>query len=188
MHTLSIRDVGFYVTAQDSLGGSSDSVGTVPCAQERPNDERAGLRERLLESLLTFAAPVVEAQHRWSRFSRHALWSMVTSSWGAQFTTIARQLGDAPWGIAEARATFALEPEIARAAPELYEVRVDDAACTCQKRAACCLHFKRPGRGLCASCPILSEAERLGRNRQWVRASRPPAASAVAYERCPLRK
>ncbi len=135
--------------------------------------ERTRLRERLLESLLSFSSPVVRAQHGWSRFSAHALWSMVISSWGAQFTTIGRQLGDAAWGIAEARAIFALDPNVARAAPELYEVRVDDAACTCQRRAACCLHFKRPGRQFCASCPVIPAAERLDRNRRWISAQRP---------------
>jgi len=97
---------------------------------------------------------------------------MVVSSWGAQFTSIARQLGDADWGIAEARALFVQHPEIARAAPRLYEVSVGQTACTCQRRAACCLYFKSPGRAFCASCPVLPEAERLERNRRWVRAQR----------------
>jgi len=127
-----------------------------------------GERQSLLASLRNFSAPVVEAYHRWSGFSRHALWSMVISSWGAQFASIARQLGDAARGINEAAALFAGDPELARAAPKLYEVRVGESACTCQRRAACCLYFKSPGRPLCASCPILSESERLERNRQFV--------------------
>jgi hypothetical protein len=116
---------------------------------------------------------VVAAQHAWSRYSRYALWSMVTSSWGAQFTSIGRQLGNPALGIAEARATFALHPELARAAPELYEVSAADAACTCQRRAACCLFYKRAGKSYCASCPLLPEHVRLERNRQWVRTQRP---------------
>jgi hypothetical protein len=172
LQTLWIRDVTFHAKPQlpAPLGAGGDAL---PGRQTVAPDERAWLRQRLLGCLWQLSEPVVAAQHDWSHFSRHALWSMVTSSWGALFTSIARQLGDASRGIAEARATFALHPELARAAPQLYEVSVADAACTCQRRAACCLYFKRPGQSFCASCPLLPETERLERNRQWVRVQRP---------------
>jgi hypothetical protein len=171
LHALRIRAVTFHDRSQPPSrgGGAHPAPGGPRVLRPKP----AWLRERLLTSLWQLSEPVVAAQHAWSRFSRHALWSMVTSSWGAQFTSLARQLGDAPRGIAEARALFALHPELSRAAPELYEVCEADSACTCQRRAACCLYFKRPGQPFCASCPLLPEAERLERNRQWVRAQRP---------------
>ena len=103
---------------------------------------------------------------------------MAVSSWGAQMANIARQLGDPERGIREARAMFALNPEIKRAAPDLYEVRCGKAARTCQRRAGCCLYFKSEGRPFCTSCPILPEAERLARNRAWV-AKQPPATLGV---------
>jgi hypothetical protein len=142
---------------------------------EGADDDAKSLRELLLQSLIDVAEPIVAAHHAWSRFSRHALWAMVTSSWAGQFAAVARQMGDSELGIREARETFALSPEIARAAPELYDVRSEDLACTCQKRSACCLYFKSPGRNFCASCPILPKEERLERNLAWVcsqRASR----------------
>lgn len=160
LHGFRVRDAGFHGQSWSGRGG------TVEAPAPR-------LRQQLLDYLWQIFEPVIAAQHSWSRYSRHALWSMVTSSWGAQFTSVARQLGSPSLGIAEAGALFALHPELARAAPELYEVCVADAACTCQRRAACCLYFKRPGQSYCASCPLLPEAERLDRNHQWVKAQRP---------------
>ena len=130
------------------------------------------LRRHLLQSLIDVAEPIVAAQHAWSHFSRHALWALVTSSWAGQFAAVARQMGDSERGIREAKETFALASEIARAAPELYDVCSEDLACTCQKRSACCLYFKSPGRNFCASCPILAKEERLERNLAWVRSQR----------------
>jgi hypothetical protein len=141
-------------------------------ARDAPGD---ALRGRLLESLISFTEPILAGQHAWSGFSRHALWAMVTSSWAGQFAAVARQLGHTEQGAEEARALFALDAEIARAAPDLYDVRADDMVCTCQKRASCCLYFKSPGRNFCASCPILPKTERLARNRSWVSGQRPPA-------------
>jgi FhuF 2Fe-2S C-terminal domain len=137
------------------------------------------LRGQLLASLMAFTEPVVATQHAWSRLSRRALWAMAVSSWAAQMSNIARQLGHGDRGIHEARAMFALDPEIRRAAPELYEVRVGEVARTCQKRAGCCLWFKSEGRPFCTSCPIIPESERLAKNHAWV-AKQPPSALGVA--------
>jgi hypothetical protein len=94
---------------------------------------------------------------------------MAASSWAGQFANVACQLGDEARGVAEARATLAQVPEIARAAPLLYEVRSGGASRTCQRMRACCLYFKGSGnRRFCASCPIIPEAERLERNRVWI--------------------
>jgi hypothetical protein len=93
---------------------------------------------------------------------------MVTSSWAEQFANIARQIGDEPWGVREAKAVFELVPELNRAAPALYDVHGGQATRTCQRRSACCLYFKSSARYFCASCPIIPEFERLERNRAWV--------------------
>lgn len=163
---------GLWIRRAQFACRSGDALTGAPDWSESADGE--GLRLRLLESLIAFTEPVVRSQHEWSRFSRHALWAMATSSWAAQFASVARQLGDAERGTREAQAMFALAPpELARTAPELYEVREEQMVCTCQKRAACCLYFKSPGRNFCASCPILPKEERLARNRSWVRAQRP---------------
>ena len=174
-----LRDYALHFGAHTGLNGvwvrEAQFVGEGEFADSsewlRDADERS-LRTHLLLSLIAFAEPIVAAQHAWSRFSRHALWAMVTSSWAGQFAAVARQLGNAELGISEAKEMFSLVPEIARAAPELYDVCSEDLVCTCQKRSACCLYFKSPGRNFCASCPILPKHERLERNLAWVRSQR----------------
>jgi hypothetical protein len=154
-----IRDVTFVGPSNDHLAGSPDW-------QESVSPDH--LLGRLLESLVAFTEPVIAVQHVWSGFSRHALWAMATSSWASQFASTGRQLGDEAHSVREARAMFALIPEIARAAPELYEVTGGGRARTFQKMRACCLYFKNSDRQFCANCPIIPQAERLERNRAWL--------------------
>jgi hypothetical protein len=154
-----VRDAQFIGLADDPWAGGPEWIESV---------SPEILRERLLEQLIALTEPVVAAHHAWSRFSRHALWAMATSSWGGQFANVARQFGDEQRGVREARALFALAPEIARAAPELYEVQSGGVSRTCQKLRACCLYFKNGNGEFCACCPIIPEAERLERNRTWV--------------------
>src|SRR5262245_49383436 len=162
-----IRQAQFVGCAEDSLAGGSEWMATV---------EEDALRERLLDSLIGFTEPIVAAHHAWSRFSRHALWAMATSSWAAQFANVARQLGDEERGVCEARLLLSLVPEIKRAAPELYEVESAGVSRTCQKLRSCCLYFKSGKGQFCACCPIVPDAERLERNRSWVAAQRPQAS------------
>jgi hypothetical protein len=161
-----VREAQFVGRAEDPLAGGPEWVETVG---------EDVLRERLLASLIAFNEPLIAAHHAWSRFSRHALWAMATSSWAAQFASVARQLGDEKRGVYEARTLLALIPEIKRAAPELYEVEGGGNSRTCQKLRACCLYFKSGKGQFCACCPIIPDAERLERNRSWVAAQRPQA-------------
>lgn len=133
---------------------------------DEPSSETEG-RILLLQSLLNFTDPIIVSQHHWSRFSRHALWSMAVSSWAAQFAAIGERLGRRDEAIEDARHTFALHPEIERAAPEIYVVRAGSSSRVCQKRSACCLYFKGPAEHFCVSCPILPSADRLARNRDF---------------------
>jgi hypothetical protein len=163
-----IRDAQFVGRAEDPLGDGPEWMETVG---------EDVLRERLLESLIAFTEPIIAAHHAWSRFSRHALWAMATSSWAAQFASVARQLGNEKRGVHEARTLLAMVPEIKRAAPELYEVNSAGNSRTCQKLRACCLYFKSGKGQFCACCPIIPDAERLERNRSWV-AAQPAQAQA----------
>jgi hypothetical protein len=165
-----LRDYALRFGAHTGLNGLL--VKDARVVEESADADARSLREHQLQSLIDVAEPIVATQHAWSHFSRHALWAMVTSSWAGQFAAVARQMGDSELGIREARATFALSTEIARAAPEVYDVHFEDLACTCQKRSSCCLYFKSPGRNFCASCPILPKEERLERNLAWVRSQR----------------
>jgi len=165
-----IREAQFVGRVDDPLAGSPEWMETVG---------EDALRERLLGSLIAFSEPIVAAHHAWSRFSRHALWAMATSSWAGQFANVARQLGDEERGVCEARLLLSLVPEIKRAAPELYEVESAGVSRTCQKLRSCCLYFKSSKGQFCACCPIIPDAERLERNRSWVAAQRPQASATA---------
>jgi len=164
---------GLWVRDAQFVGCPKDPLANGPEWLEAVGEDV--LRERLLASLIAFNEPLIAAHHAWSRFSRHALWAMATSSWAAQFASVARQLGDEKRGVHEARTLLALVPEIKRAAPELYEVEGGGNSRTCQKLRACCLYFKSGKGQFCACCPIIPDAERLERNRSWVAAQRPQA-------------
>lgn len=96
---------------------------------------------------------IAATQHAWPGFSRRALWAMATSSWAAQFTGIARQMGDEARGVREATALFDPVPGLRRAAPALCRVRSGGNSRVCRRRSAC--------------CPIIPRAQGLQRNREW---------------------
>jgi hypothetical protein len=125
-------------------------------------------RETLARELTARAAPIVEAHHQWSGFSRKALWAMVVSSFAAQFTHVAEKLENPEHGLIEADAVLRLMPETDEARPDLYLVRAEGRRGVCQMRRLCCLWFKGPKRQFCASCPILTDEERLLRNERWI--------------------
>jgi hypothetical protein len=151
-----IRDAGFVGRPDDPMAGSPEWI-------ESASDDV--LRRRLLESLVATTEPLVAALYAWSRRSRQGLWAMAVSSWASQFMTVARTLGDEERGVREAREMFALAPEIARAAPALYEVRSGDTTRYCQRWGSCCLYFKVTERRFCMACPIVPDAERMERQR-----------------------
>lgn len=128
----------------------------------------ADLRRQLSHELAIRAAPIVEAHHEWSGFSRKALWSMVTSSWAAQFIHIGERLGDPERGLAAANDVLNIDPAIAAASPDLYMVRAEGKRGVCQMRRLCCLWFRSPQRPFCSSCPIIPADDRLARNRAWI--------------------
>jgi hypothetical protein len=166
-----VREATFVGLGGDPLAGSAGWTRTAASRDE--------LRAALIESLIEGTEPLVERMHQWSRFSRHALWSMVVSSWAAQFVAVGEQLGEPCRALAEARAVLTLDPRIAKATPELYEVSDGQSSKVCQNRAACCLYFKSPRRHFCASCPIIPKSERLQRNLEWVQAQTKERALAA---------
>jgi FhuF 2Fe-2S C-terminal domain len=146
-----IKAAGFVGRADDPLAGGVEWI-------ESASEEV--LRRRLLESLVAFTEPLVAALHAWSQRSRHALWAMATATWGAQFQAVARALGDEARGMREARAMYALMPEIARAAPSFHVAGRGGTRTYHQQWGSCCLYFKVSDRDFCASCPIIPARER----------------------------
>jgi len=138
------------------------------CAADGPGSQR----QRLLTELVAYVEPVLDAQHRWSGSSRGALWALVTSSWASHFIHMGQQLGDEQRGRREAEALFGLLPRVRRAAPRLFTVVSGEREGVCQVRRACCRNHRRSGGQFCSSCPLLADAERQERYRNWV-ATRP---------------
>jgi len=125
----------------------------------------AVLRSQLYEQ----AQPVISALYEWSGFPIKGSWGMVTSSWAAQFITVADRLGGQPAALPVLQRFFAGEDEAARMQPRLHPVTVDNVTHLYQRRASCCRYYLLPGRELCASCPLVSHDERLRRNTEWMK-------------------
>ncbi len=119
--------------------------------------------------LACHAKPVVEALHEWSGFSHKALWAMVSSSWVGQILNISKRLQLPEDRLRHCLTVFydASRP-LAVSLPHWYFIREQGKHHYFHIRASCCLYFKGKQRHFCASCPVIQEAERAERNRQWV--------------------
>jgi ferric iron reductase protein FhuF len=124
--------------------------------------------EALRAVLTAQATPVVEALYAWSRLPRKVIWGQVTSSWGAQFELILRELGRAEEALGMAQTFFAADGAAFAARPELYVVEHRDVRRIYQCRSSCCLYYKVESGGYCASCPLITQNERVARNKQWM--------------------
>lgn len=125
-----------------------------------PRVAETGLRAQLIAQ----ATPVVDALQRWSHFPRNAIWGQIASSWGAQFEPVLTALGREREVLPVARAFFDND----RYAPRMYEVQHCGTTHVYHMRSTCCLYYKAPEGNYCASCPLISEDERLARNKAWM--------------------
>jgi ferric iron reductase protein FhuF len=124
---------------------------------------------RALRSTLTAQAiPVVEALHEWSGFARRGTWGMLTSSWAAQFTSLQGEGGDQRVVLPTIQEFFDGHDVVAIMQPRLHAVTCGDVTHLYQRRASCCRWYLLPQGELCASCPLVSQEDRLARNRAWM--------------------
>jgi hypothetical protein len=146
--------------------GASDPAPNEPSLE--PPDPNDPLLAALRATLVEQAQPVVDALYAWSRFSKRAMWGQITSSWGAQFTTIFGQLGRHLEALDHARLFFDSPGFLFGARPTFYLVDHLQVTRIYQRRATCCLYFKLPKGHYCASCPLISQDERVRRNKEWI--------------------
>ncbi|MEO5824000.1 MAG: (2Fe-2S)-binding protein [Vicinamibacteraceae bacterium] len=149
---------GWLVTGDARVGHSS--MGAVA--------DGNALRDVLRRALTAQAAPVVDALYRWSGFSPRGTWGMLTSAWVSQFATHAEPHDDQRALTPELDAFFAGDDLVAAMQPRLHAVSVGGATHLFQRRGSCCRLYLLPGGGLCASCPLVGDTERLARNREWM--------------------
>jgi ferric iron reductase protein FhuF len=123
----------------------------------------------LRESLARQANPIVEALHQWSHFSIRGIWGMITSSWGCQFMNICGEVSEQRNGWPDAQQFFAGDDLIAQMKPAFYPVTHHDLTYVFHRRSSCCRYYLLDKRQYCASCPLLSQEERLRRHTAWMK-------------------
>jgi hypothetical protein len=125
-------------------------------------------RTALLDSLLAFSEPILNSLRAWSGYSRHALLSMLTSSWMVQFSHAGEMMDCREEAVREGRIVLGRRRELARALPETYVVANGERSEVCQILKACCLQYKGHRRRYCPTCPVIRDRDRLVLNKEWV--------------------
>jgi ferric iron reductase protein FhuF len=127
------------------------------------------LLSALRSALTEQATPVVESLHAWCGFSRRGTWGMLTSSWASHLTSLHGDSCDQRPALPVLREFFAGDDVVAIMQPRVHEVTYLGVTHLYQRRASCCRIYLLPGKELCASCPLVSQEERLERNRAWMK-------------------
>jgi ferric iron reductase protein FhuF len=127
------------------------------------------LIDELRRQLVAQATPVVDALFAWSGFARRGTWGQLTSSWASHVTTLCENRLDHRPVRPLLEALFDGDDDVARMQPRLHEVRYRDAVHFFQRRASCCRYYLLPAGQLCASCPLVSDATRIGKNQAWMK-------------------
>lgn len=131
-------------------------------------DDRDALRQELRRQLTAQATPVVEALHHWSGFAHRGTWGMLTSSWAAHLTALSVDGPDQRPALPELSEFFKGHDLAATMQPRLHTVSYRHAIHVYQRRASCCRFYLVPEGELCASCPLVSQTDRVARNLEWM--------------------
>jgi hypothetical protein len=131
--------------------------------------DRPALLRTLRAVLTAQAIPVVDALYEWSGFARRGTWGMLTSSWASHITSLSGDGRDQRGALPILRDFFAGDDVVAIMQPRLHAVTYLDTTHLCQRRASCCRIYLLPRQELCASCSLVSQEERLDRNRAWMK-------------------
>jgi ferric iron reductase protein FhuF len=122
----------------------------------------------LRTSLTQQAQPIVEALYEWSGFSVRGTWGMITSSWGSQFMNICEEIEEQKVGLPYALNFFEGNDLVSQMKPDFYPVTYKNVTHIYHRRSSCCRYYKLPHGQYCASCPLVSQEERIQRNRDWM--------------------
>ena len=124
---------------------------------------------RLRDGLVQQAEPIVKALYDWSHFSIRGSWGQITSSWGSQFFNIFREINEQERGLSHVRQLFEGSDVVSQMQPAFYPVTYQHVTHVYHHRASCCRFYKIPQGQLCASCPIVSQEERVRRNQAYMK-------------------
>ena len=93
---------------------------------------------------------------------------MITSSWAAQFIGVFGRLGEQTQALPLVSELCSGDDDVARMQPRLHPVTLGTVTHVFQRRASCCRYYLLPKGSLCASCPLVSQEERVRRNTEWM--------------------
>ena len=130
--------------------------------------DRVTLRRVLRRHLFEQTSPVVQALHEWSGFSVRGAWGMITSSWASHFIAGCDRLEGQLQAIPMLEELCSGDDDVARMQPRLHPVTLGAVTQVFQRRASCCRYYLLPKGSLCASCPLVSQDERVRRNLEWM--------------------
>jgi ferric iron reductase protein FhuF len=122
----------------------------------------------LRTSLVQQAQPVVDALYEWSHFSKRGIWGMITSAWGAQCIQIFGEIGEQIQGLSWVRQFFAGNDVVSQMQPQFYPVTYQHVTHVYHRGASCCRYYLLRQGHYCASCPLISQEDRLRRQRAWM--------------------
>ena len=103
---------------------------------------------------------------------------MITSSWGAQFMQICGAIDAQHSGLQYVVPFFAGNDVVAQMQPSFYPVTYHHVTHLYHRRATCCRYYLLPQGHYCASCPLLSQEERIQHNHTWMQHLLEPSASS----------
>lgn len=143
--------------------------------------DRDALLAALRDVLVAQATPVVEALYAWSGFAPKGTWGMLTSNWASHFTGLWPSPDDQRPALPTIEAFFAGDDVVHQMRPRLHAVTCGAATHLFQRRASCCRYYLLPHGDLCASCPLVSQEERVARNHEWMRTQEARRAAARGH-------
>jgi hypothetical protein len=119
-------------------------------------------------SLVQQAQTVVDALAARSQFLVRGIWGMITSAWGSQCMHIFGEIGEQIQGVPWVQCFFAGNDIVAQMQPQFYPVTYQHVTHVYQRAASCCRYYRLRQGYYCTNCPLISQEERLQRQRDWM--------------------
>jgi len=144
-----------------------DGMAPHPSIQWLPSPQ--ALLGWLRASLVQQAQPIVDALYEWSHFSMRGIWGMITSAWGSQFINIFGEIDEQQHALPYVRQLFEGNDVVSQMQPYFYPVTYQHATHVYHRGASCCRYYLLRQGQYCASCPLISQEERIQRHKEWMK-------------------
>jgi hypothetical protein len=94
---------------------------------------------------------------------------MIASAWGSLCFHIFGEIGEQAQGLPWVRQFFAGNDVVAQMQPQFYPVTYQHVTHVYHRGGSCCRYYRIRQGHYCASCPLISQEERLQRQRAWMK-------------------